>query len=121
MNELDLSNALDVALTGLGFGFLVANLWVVVQFLRFYRCRATALVTWPAKKPPYYGIFMGFGVVFGVLLLVKFVVRDQPLTSGFGESMMLLYYAYLWPMSFRIKRGLYDDGIWTDSRFVPYE
>ena len=121
MNEIDFSNVLDVALIGLGFGFLVANLWVVVQFLRFYRYRATALLVWPARKPPYYGIFLGFGVVFGLLLVVKFVVQGQPLMSGFGESMMLLYYAYLWPMCFRIKRGLYEDGIWTDSRFVPYQ
>ena len=121
MNEIDLSNAPDVALTGLGFGFLVANLWIVVQFLRFYRYRATALVSWSARQPPYYPIFLGFGVVFTVLLFVKFVVRGQPLISGFGESMMLLYYGILWPLCFRIKRGLYAEGIWTDSRFVPYE
>lgn len=120
MGEIGFSNALDVALAGLGIGFLVANLWIVFQFLQFYRYRATALVTWPATKPPYYGIFLGFGAVFGLLLLFKFVVQRQPLTSGFGESMMLLYYGYLWPMSFRIKRGLYEDGIWTESRFVPY-
>jgi hypothetical protein len=121
VNAIELSSALDVALTGLGVGFLVANLWIVAQFLQFYRCRGTALVTWQAGKPPYYGIFLGFGAVFAALLFVKFVVRGQPLISGFGESMMLLYYACLWPMCFRIKRGLYADGIWTDSRFVPYE
>ncbi len=121
VNEIDLSNALDVALTGLGFGFLVANLWIAVQFLRFYRYRATALVSWSARKPPYYRIFLAFGGVFSVLLFVKFVVQGQPLMSGFGESMMLLYYGILWPLCFRIKRGLYEDGIWTDSRFVPYE
>ena len=120
MSEIGLSNALDVALAGLGFGFLGANFWIVLQFAQFYRYRATALVTWSARKPPYYGIFLGFGLVFGVLLVVKLVVQRQPLMSGFGESMMLLYYAYLWPMSFRIKRGLYEDGIWTESRFVPY-
>ena len=120
MNEIDLSNALDVALTALGVGLLVANLWIVVQFLQFYRYRASALVTWPGRKPAYYGTFLAFGVVFGVLLFVKLVLRRQPLTSGFGEAMMLLYYAYLWPMSFRIKHGLYEDGIWTESRFVPW-
>ena len=33
---------------------------------------------------------------------------------------MLLYYGYLWPMSFRIGRGLYEDGIWAESAFIPY-
>jgi len=34
--------------------------------------------------------------------------------------MMFLYYAYLLPLSRRIGRGFYQDGIWTDSGFVPY-
>jgi hypothetical protein len=121
VSEIAFSNILAVALTALGVGFLIANLWIVIQLLQFYRYRASALLTWPARKPPYYRIFLGFGVVFGVLLVVKFVVRGQPLVSGFGELMMLFYYTYLWPMCFRIKRGLYENGIWTDSRFVPYE
>src|SRR5262245_65996206 len=34
--------------------------------------------------------------------------------------MMLLYYCYLVPLTLRIRRGFYDDGIWTDGVFVPY-
>ena len=34
--------------------------------------------------------------------------------------MMFLYYGYLLPLSTRIRRGLYEDGIWTDSGFMPY-
>lgn len=83
MNGIDLSNALDAVLTGLGVAFLVANLWTVVKLLQFRRYCATALVTWSARKPQYYGIFLAF-----------------------GEAMMLVYYGYLWPMSFRINRGL---------------
>ena len=30
--------------------------------------------------------------------------------------MMFVYYGYLLPLSTRIRRGLYEDGIWTDSR-----
>lgn len=33
---------------------------------------------------------------------------------------MLVYYAYALPLHFRIGRGLYADGIWSDSAFVPY-
>jgi hypothetical protein len=38
----------------------------------------------------------------------------------FGVAMMFLYYGYLLPLSTRIRRGLYHDGIWTDSGFMPY-
>ena len=34
----------------------------------------------------------------------------------FGESMMFLYYAYLFPLSRTIGRGFYEDGIWADAR-----
>ena len=33
---------------------------------------------------------------------------------------MFLYYAYAIPLSLRIARGFYDEGIWVDSGFVPY-
>ena len=34
--------------------------------------------------------------------------------------MMFVYYGYLLPLSTRITRGLYADGVWTDSGFMPY-
>ena len=120
MTGIDVSNAPGVALFGLGVGFLIANLRIVIQFARYLRHRSRALVTWPARKPPYYGFFLVLGVVFGVLVFVKLIVQQRPLLDAFGEGMMLLYYAYLWPVSFRIGRGLYEDGIWAESEFVPY-
>src|SRR5262245_5671470 len=57
------------------------------------------------------------GVVLGVLVFVKlFLIRRQ----AFGETMMFAYYAYLFPMSRTIHRGFYEDGIWADSAFIPY-
>ena len=38
----------------------------------------------------------------------------------FGEAMMLLYYAYLGPLTLRIGRGFYQDGVWVDSGCMPY-
>ena len=34
--------------------------------------------------------------------------------------MMFLYFGYLLPLSRRIGRGFYEDGIWADSSFIPY-
>ncbi len=45
---------------------------------------------------------------------------QRPASSVFGVAMMFLYYGYLLPLSTRIRRGLYQDGIWTDSGFMPY-
>ena len=40
-------------------------------------------------------------------------------TEVFGESMMLVYYGYAQPLSLRIGRGFYQDGIWADGGFCP--
>ena len=33
---------------------------------------------------------------------------------------MFVYYACAFPLSLRIGRGLYDQGIWAEKGFVPY-
>jgi hypothetical protein len=101
----------------LGVGFLVANARLVVELLRFRKRRRRALLTWRGARPPYYGLTLGLGVATGVLVAFKvFVVHRQ----AFGEMMMFLYFGYLVPLSQRIGRGFYEDGIWADSSFIPY-
>ncbi len=34
---------------------------------------------------------------------------------------MFLYYGYAVPLSRRIRRGFYADGIWADTGFLPYD
>ena len=120
MTELDVSVVLRVALIVLGVAFFVANLGIVIQFMRFFRIRSTALVTWPGSRSQYYGIFLLFGIILGGLVFLKIVIQQRPPMSAFGEGMMFVYYAYLLPMRSRIGRGLYRDGIWAESRFIPY-
>ena len=120
MTDLEVSNPLAVALFALGVGFLIANLLLLAQVVTHWRIRRSALVTWPGTKPPYYGVLLALGVVFGALVLFKLVIQGRPPMSAFGEGMMLVYYGYVFPMGFRLGRGLYEDGIWTESGFVPY-
>ena len=101
----------------LGAGFLIANVRLVIEYIRFIRRRPGALLSWPSPAPPYYGMKLAIGVTVGVLLFYKLAVLHRP---AFGESMMFLYYAYLVPLSLRIRRGFYKDGIWADSTFIPY-
>jgi hypothetical protein len=116
----------------LGVGFLIANVRLVIQLVRWSRRRATALVVWPGSKPPYYGLSLGIGVMLGALILVKaYLAIPQAATlsgramvflrSAFGELMMFVYFGYMLPLSTRIARGLYADGIWTDTGFMAFD
>src|SRR5688572_16793510 len=104
----------------LGIGFLVANLRILLDFLRFFRLRSSALLTWPGRKPPFYGFLLALGVTLGLLIFYKLAIQHRPPTQVFGEAMMFLYYGYAFPLSLRIGRGFYADGIWSESGFMPY-
>ena len=113
-------NVLSLILLVLGFGFLVANVRVTAQLVRYFRMRSSGLLTWPGKSPPFYGLVLTLGVVLGVLVFVKLVIQERPPRDVFGEGMMFIYFGYAVPLSRRIGRGFYREGIWSDSGFVPY-
>jgi hypothetical protein len=100
----------------LGLGFLAANIKLAVEYILFRRRRHGALLTWRAPKPPYYTFALGLGVALGLLVVAKLVLRRP----AFGESMMFLYYAFFFPISLTIGRGFYEDGIWAETAFIPY-
>ncbi|HTK28707.1 MAG TPA: hypothetical protein VL309_04115 [Vicinamibacterales bacterium] len=110
-------NVLTGTLIVLGLGFLVADARLALEYVRFLRRRRGALLTWPSPKPPNYTMALAIGVALGLLVFYKIVISHQ---QAFGETMMFIYYAYLTPLSRRIGRGFYEDGIWADTAFVPY-
>ena len=113
---MELSKVLFV----LGVGFLVANLRLLFQFIRFFRLRSQALLTWPGRRPPYYWFLIALGAILGVLIIYKLTVLRWHPAAVFGETMMLVYYGYAVPLSLKIGRGFYQDGIWADGGYVPY-
>jgi len=83
----------------LGVGFFCANVRLLVQFIRFLKIRSSALLTWPGRRPPFYGLLIGMGAILG----------------------LIVYYGYALPPSLRIGRGFYEDGIWADGGFIRYQ
>jgi len=116
---------LDALLPGflvlLGVGFLAANLRIALQLARFERLRRSAILTWRAPRPPWFGLLLGLAMVLAGLVIVKLWVQSRPPMDAFGESMMMLYYGVFLPLSLRIGRGFYEDGIWTEAGFVRYQ
>jgi len=102
----------------LGVGFLAANLKGASDLIRYHRQRRTALLTWPGTRPAYYRLNILIAVTLGLLLAAK-LVRQEP-DRAFGEAMMFVYYGCVFPLSTRIARGFYGDGIWSDSGFMRW-
>jgi hypothetical protein len=105
----------------LGLGFLAANLKLTADLLRYQFRKRFALLTWQNPKPRYYGLNLALGVALGLLIAYKlFYLRRQP-DQLFGEAMMFVYYGYAFPLSARISRGFYRDGVWSDSGFMRWK
>ncbi len=103
-----------------GLGFLAANVKTGADLFRYYRRRRSALLIWEGPKPRFYGFNLALGVVFGVLILIKVFLLRRPFAQLFGEGMMFVYYGYAFPLSVRIARGFYQDGVWSDSGFLHW-
>ena len=103
-----------------GVGFLFANLKVVADLIRFRLRRASALLVWQNPKPRFYGFSLALGVVLGLLLAFKLFVQRRAPSQVFGEAMMFVYYGYALPLSTRIARGFYRDGVWSDTGFLRW-
>ena len=104
----------------LGLGFLAANIKVTADLLRYRWRRRFALLTWQNPKPPYYGLNLALGVALGLLIAYKLLVLRRRPDQLFGEAMMFVYYGYAFPLSARIARGFYRDGVWSDSGFMRW-
>jgi hypothetical protein len=103
-----------------GVGFLIANLKVIADLIRFRVRKASALLIWENPKPRFYGFSLALGVMLGALLLFKLWVQRRPPDQLFGEAMMFVYYGYAFPLSTRISRGFYRDGVWADTGFMRW-
>ncbi len=104
----------------LGIGFFAFNLSLFYQYYWNRRLQRSALVTWGAPRPPLYRLFLWVGAVLAIVIVYKVAVLRLPPTAVFGETMMLVYYVYAMPLGMKTRRGLYEDGIWTDGGYIPY-
>jgi len=104
----------------IGGGFLLINLHQFYQYFKYARLRTSALLTWSPSMPPLYRWFFWVGAVLAILVFYKLMILKLHPKFVFGETMMLVYYVYALPLGVKIKRGFYEDGIWTEGGFVPY-
>jgi hypothetical protein len=103
-----------------GVGFFAANVKVGTDLLRYQRRKRTALLIWQNPKPRYYHFSVALGAVLVCLFAFKLFVQHRELRTLLGEAMMSVYYVFAVPLSSRIARGFYQDGVWSDTGFMPW-
>ena len=103
-----------------GIGFLAANLLVVAQSVRTRARRVRALLVWPPPPPPLAPLFLLIGLILVLLILYNVVTGQARLPQVFGEGMMAVYYLGAVRLKALVRPGIYTDGIWTDSGFMPW-
>jgi len=108
---------LTAVLVGVGVYFSVLLARGVAGYLLFRRVRETALLTWPRGSSPYFALVLGV-VSLGVALLNTRL--DRPFLHLYGQYATAAYFILMVPLSARIRLGLYRDGVWADTGFLPY-
>ena len=102
-----------------GLGFFAANVKVTADQLRFLLRKTSAVLIWENPKPRFYGFALALGAILGLLVVIKIFVLGRTPQVLFGEVMMFLYFGYAVPLSTRIARGFYRDGVWSHTGFMP--
>jgi len=102
-----------------GIGFLVADVVVALELVRYHRNKRTALLVWGRSKPRYYWANLLLGVILGLLIIAEILLK-RPTYSLFGEAMMFIYYICLYPLRARIPRGFFANGVWSDSGYMRW-
>ncbi len=113
-------NPLGAFLLLFGVGFLAANLVLLNDYLAFRRRRSHAILTWVVPRPSTFALSKWIAVGLGLVILYKLFLLHWRLDQVFGEVMMFAYYGIVYPLSFRVERGFYREGVWLERRFVKY-
>ena len=104
-----------------GAGFLVANLATAYACIQDWRRRNDALLAWRMPPTRFAALPVLISAGLGILIVYKLVVLEWAVWRLFGEAMMLAYYGYLYPLSLRLKRGFFEQGVRFDRGFARWE
>jgi len=119
MPSLGNDRLMTIGLVSLGIYFLVLLTRGLLGYQHFQKVRPTAVLTWPVPRPSNYGLLVGLGVTSLVLAAVNLAL-GRPLHHVLALFLMALYFVVMVPLARRIQLGLYRDGVWADTGFLPY-
>ena len=90
MTVAQLARGLELSLFALGLLFVVVNLRVGREILRWWRRRRHALLVWAAPRPPYYALNLAIGVMLVAAGPLARFVEEHPAIKMLALSFLLL-------------------------------
>jgi hypothetical protein len=115
-----MDNLLAVSFLGLAVLFTVWNVATAIQYRTYRRVLKGAELTWYPERPWFYNMCLGIGFFMLSMTALSVFILDRPWLTIVAQAIMALYYTVVFPLSFRIHRGFYQAGIWSERRFIPY-
>src|SRR5258708_36412549 len=95
---------ISLGLLGLGIYFSVLLIRGFAGYLRFCRVRPTAVLTWPGRRPRYFPLLLGLGVVSAALTVIH-SWRAFPFHHVYSQAVMAVFLNLTGPLSARVHRG----------------
>ncbi|HEY7409700.1 MAG TPA: hypothetical protein VII13_03100 [Vicinamibacteria bacterium] len=108
-----------VVFLGLAAYFTVMVARTMHGYLLFRRLRPSAVLTWRVRRPAQLTFLLALGVVAALVALLNAYMR-RPLHHVYSQAIMAAYFIVMVPLTFRIQRGLYADGVWAEGGYLPY-
>lgn len=117
-------SASNQALLAFALGLLAVYFTLLValsmyRYRRFHRVRGTELVTWCRKSSWRRSLLLLLGVASALVALLNLAV-GRPLHHVYSQAIMALYFLVVVPLMNRLPVGLYRDGVWSESGFLPW-
>ncbi|HXV64406.1 MAG TPA: hypothetical protein VEK15_27150 [Vicinamibacteria bacterium] len=116
-----MDNILGLSFVALSALFTVWNGIYLVRYVTYRRIASRAELTWLPKRPWFFNLCLGIGFFLMVMTFITIFVLRRPPLSIIAQGLMAIFYTVLFPLSFRIRRGLYASGIWTEQGFVAFD
>ena len=116
-----MNNVLEVAFVFLAGLFAVWNLMAFRAYFLYLQLAGTAELTWYMPRPWFYSLAQGIGALMVLLTAFSLFILDRSWIIVLSQALMAAYYIVLLPLSVKVRRGFYSQGIWLDRAFVPYD
>lgn len=111
---------LGLASAGLAVVFVVWIVTTAARYVKYRKLRPATLLTWEGHRPWFFGLCLGIGFFMLVLTFVSGFILHRPAIHVVSQGLMALFYTVFFPLGFRIRKGFYRAGIWSERGFVPY-